>query len=100
MNLNPFINLLSMALTLYGWAVLIYIILFWLIRFNVVNRNNLFVLRVNDFLRRIVEPVLGKIRRYIPKPGGVDLSPIVLLLLIYFFNDVLYTYFYTYSFAH
>ncbi len=95
MNLNPFINLIALVLTLYGWTVLIYVILHWLLHFNVVNRNNLFVLRLNDFLRRVVEPILGRIRRYIPKPGGVDLSPIALLILIYFINDVLYTYFYT-----
>ena len=81
---NPFLWLILELLNLYMWAVIIGVILSWLVAFNVVNTSNRFVYIVGDFLNRITEPALKRIRRYIPNLGGLDISPIVLIVLIMF----------------
>ncbi|MBX9805616.1 MAG: YggT family protein [Alphaproteobacteria bacterium] len=85
----PLIRVTIMALNLYWWAVVIYVILGWLEHFNVINRYNNFVYGLHTFLFRIVEPVLTPIRRLLPNFGGIDLSPIALLLLIYLLQMIL-----------
>ncbi len=81
---NPFIWLVLTALDLYMWIVIIGVILSWLVAFNVVNTSNRFVYMVGDFTHRATEPALGRIRRYIPNLGGMDVSPVVLILLLIF----------------
>ena len=81
---NPFIWLVLTALDLYMWIVIIGVILSWLVAFNVVNTSNRFVYMVGDFTHRATEPALGRIRRYIPNLGGMDVSPVVLILFLIF----------------
>ncbi len=81
---NPFLWLILQLLDLYMWAVIIGIILSWLVAFNVVNTSNRFVFIVGEFLHRITEPALGPIRRTIPNLGGLDISPVILILLLMF----------------
>jgi YggT family protein len=81
---NPFIWLVLTALDLYMWIVIIGVILSWLVAFNIVNTSNRFVYMVGDFTHRATEPALGRIRRYIPNLGGMDVSPVVLILLLIF----------------
>ena len=69
--------------------------MYYLMMFSAINQYNQFVV-INRFLIGIIEPVLRKLRVYIPSMGGVDLSMIALFLLIHFTRDVLYTYFYVY----
>lgn len=95
-NLNPFINLISSILSLYTICLIVYVVMHYLFLFKVINPYNQFVQQVNRFLVRILEPVLGKIRNYIPSINGIDLSVLVLFLGIYFVRDILYTYFYVY----
>ena len=85
----PLVTVIFSVLNLYWWAVVLYIIIGWLEHFNVVNRYNPFVYNVNTFLFRIVEPALVSIRRFAPDLGGIDLSPLVLLLGIVFVQGVL-----------
>ena len=66
------------------WIVIIGVVLSWLVAFNVVNTTNRFVYMVGDFTHRATEPALGRIRRYIPNLGGMDISPIVLIILLMF----------------
>jgi YggT family protein len=96
MNLNPFIDLIAAVLSLYNLALIIYIILYYLLMFNIVNRHSPVVTQISHFLNRLIEPVLQKIRNYIPVMGGVDLSVIALFLLVGFTKGALYTYFYAY----
>ena len=84
---NPFQNIFNAVVELYIWCLLIWVILSWLVAFNVVNTRNRFVAVVGDFLDRITEPVLRPIRRVLPNLGGIDISPILLILLIYFVRD-------------
>ena len=67
------------------------IILSWLVQFNIVNQSNRLVYMIGDFLYRITEPALGRIRRYMPNLGGVDLSPMVLILALWFLRTFLRT---------
>ena len=87
--LNPLFNVIQIALVLYLWAIIGSAILSWLVHFGVVNTRNQFVSMVGEFLWRITEPALRPIRRFMPNLGGIDISPIVLILVIYFVRDLL-----------
>ncbi len=91
--MNSLIFLIDTALELYLWCVIIAVVMSWLISFNVINTHNRVVFLVNDFLHRITEPALGPIRRVLPHLGGIDISPIVLILLIIFVRNLLLEYF-------
>jgi YggT family protein len=76
--------LIDTVITIYIWVVIASAVLSWLVAFNVINTRNRFVLTVGDVLHRLTEPALRPIRRVLPSFGGVDLSPIVLILLLAF----------------
>ena len=85
----PLILVLIQLITLYIWVVVIGVILSWLTVFNVINRSNQFVHMVGSFIYRITEPALGRIRRYVPSFGGVDISPIILILGLWAVQNIL-----------
>ena len=87
--IGPLFQITSMVVELYIWVVIIGAVLSWLITFNVVNTSNRLVYSVSDFLYRITEPALRPIRRRLPSLGGIDLSPIVLILGLIFLQMVL-----------
>ena len=87
--LVPMINLFLTVIELYIWVVIIAVVLGWLVSFKVVNTSNRFVYMVGDFTYRATEPALKPIRNILPKLGGIDISPIVLIVLLYFLKDVL-----------
>ena len=80
--LIPLLQVLSVALDLYKWVVIIWVLLSWLVAFGVVNSHNQFVRTVGRALDQVVEPVLRRIRRFVPMMGNLDISPIILFLLI------------------
>ena len=86
------LGLIDLVLKLYSWVIIAYIALTWLVQFNIVNRLNQFVNSAGQFLSRITEPVLAPIRRFIPFLGGIDISPVVLLILIWFLRSLLLEY--------
>ena len=85
--MNALANLISTVVTLYIWALILSAILSWLVAFNVVNTRNRFIFTIGDFLHRLTEPALRPIRRYLPNLGGIDISPIVLILLLVFVRN-------------
>ena len=87
--IDPIFRIAITILDLYIWAIIISAILSWLVHFNVVNSHNRLVHTIGSFLWRITEPVLRPIRRFVPNLGGIDISPIVLILTIYFIQMVL-----------
>ena len=87
--LGPLFGLIDIVLGLFVWLMILAVIMSWLISFNVVNTTNRVVHMLSDVLYRITEPALRPIRRFMPNIGGIDLSPIVLLLAIWFLRDVL-----------
>ena len=78
---------LSMVLTLVWWVFLIMIIMSWLINFNVINTRNQFVAQLWRIINAITEPILKPIRRVLPSMGGLDLSPIVVFIIIFFLQS-------------
>jgi len=82
-------QVIDLVLGLVVWALILSAILSWLVAFNVVNVRNQFVSTVGNFLYRVTEPMLRPIRRYVPDFGGVDVSPVILILVIYFIRSVL-----------
>jgi YggT family protein len=78
---------LSLVLTIVWWIFLIMIIMSWLISFNIINTRNDFVNAVWRVLNQITEPILKPIRRIIPPMGGLDLSPIVVFVIIFFLQN-------------
>ena len=84
----PLIGFLVLLIDLYIWVVIASAILSWLIAFNVVNTNNRIVLTIADALYRITEPALRPIRSILPNLGGIDISPVILILLLLFIRDV------------
>ena len=89
MSLASLVNWLIQA---YIWVLIASAILSWLVAFDVVNRRNPFVAKVGLFLHRLTEPVLRPIRRVLPLIAGVDLSPLVLILLLWFVRNLLFEY--------
>jgi YggT family protein len=84
--------IIDVVLELYMWCLIIAAILSWLSYGGVINTHNRFVYMVSDFLYRITEPALRPIRRFVPFVGGIDLSPVVLILLIFFVRSLLREY--------
>ena len=76
--------LVLQILKLYSYVVIINVIISWLITFNVLNTQNRFVYSILELTYRLTEPFLNRIRRFIPNLGAFDISPIILLLLIWF----------------
>ena len=84
--------LIDTVINVYIWLLIIWVVLSWLITFNVVNTRNRAVYLIGDFLNRVTEPALRPIRRVLPNLGGLDISPVVLILLLYFLRNLLFEY--------
>ncbi len=82
--MNAVIFLIVAVLDIVWWFIIISVVLSWLVAFNVINLQNQFVSSIYYSLNGIVEPMLNPIRRFLPDLGGIDISPIVLLLAISF----------------
>ncbi|MCO5161962.1 MAG: YggT family protein [Mesorhizobium sp.] len=85
------IQTIILALDIYWWLIILSAIFSWLFAFNVINTRNQFVAMVADFLYRVTEPALRPIRRFLPDLGGIDISPIVLLLILFFVRQLILT---------
>jgi YggT family protein len=92
--MRAILDIVLIILDLYIWLLIASAILSWLIAFNVVNTRNQFVASVSEFLYRITEPLLAPIRNFMPSLGGLDISPIILILLIMFLQRVITYYIY------
>ena len=79
-------------LNIYKWIVIANVIISWLISFNVLNAQNRFVYAILDLSYRLTDPLLNKIRRFLPNLGTLDISPIILLVLIWFLQMCMYLY--------
>jgi YggT family protein len=82
---------IDLALDLYTWILIASAIYSWLYAFNVINSSNRFVSQIGLFLYNVTEPVLRPIRRIMPDLGGIDISPIILLLIIYFVRQLMWS---------
>lgn len=96
--MRALLDVILVVLQLYVWILIAAAVLSWLVAFNVVNPYNQFVRNVGEFLFRVTEPLLAPIRNVLPNLGGLDLSPMVLILLIFFLQQVIAYYVYPYVF--
>jgi YggT family protein len=85
------IQTIVLALDLYWWMIIASAIFSWLYAFNVINSRNQFVGAIGNFLFRVTEPALRPIRRIMPDLGGIDISPIILLLILFFVRQFILT---------
>jgi YggT family protein len=86
--MGPLLAFIAMVITLYIWVIIISAIMSWLNAFDVVNRRNRAVYMIADSLHRLTEPALRPIRRALPDLGGLDISPVILILGLIFLRDV------------
>jgi YggT family protein len=90
--MRPFFEVILIALNIYIWLLVAAALLSWLIAFNVVNARNPAVAMIGDFLYRITEPALRPIRNMLPNLGGIDISPVILILLIILIERIIIHY--------
>jgi YggT family protein len=92
--MRSILYVILLILDLYIWILIAAAILSWLVAFNVVNARNQFVAMAGDFLYRITEPVLRPLRNLLPNLGGLDLSPVIVILIIILIKDIIVRYIY------
>ena len=90
--MNSLLYLIIQIINLFQFILIVYIILTWLVNFNIINTGNRFVYSILDALYRLCEPSLNFVRRYIPTFGTIDLSPIVVYLGLWFIKNLLIEY--------
>jgi YggT family protein len=82
--------LIDSIINIYIWLIIINAILSWLVAFNVLNTQNRFVFAVLNATHQLTDPVLNKIRKFIPNLGSIDISPVVLILLLFFIRNLFF----------
>jgi YggT family protein len=92
--MRPLLEVIIYLLWAYWYVVIAAVILSWLIAFNVVNTRNQIVAMIADFLYRLTEPVFRPIRQFMPNLGGIDFSPLIVLLILYIIERSIVLYIY------
>jgi YggT family protein len=92
--MRAILDIVLVILEIYVWLLIAAAVLSWLVAFNVVNTRNQFVAVVGDFLYRITEPLLAPIRRRMPSLSGIDISPVILILIIFLIERIIRYYIY------
>ena len=82
--------LLDSIITIYLWIIIVNAVLSWLVAFNILNTQNRFVFSVLDATYKLTDPVLNKIRRFIPNLGSIDISPVILILILMFLRNLIF----------
>ena len=82
--------LVDSIINIYIWLIIINAILSWLVAFNVLNTQNRFVFAALNATHQLTDPVLNKIRKFIPNLGSIDISPVVLILLLFFIRNLFF----------
>ena len=82
--------LIDRIIDIYVWVIILSAVLSWLVAFDIINMRNRFVYLVGDALNRITEPVYRPIRCFLPDMGGLDLSPLIVILGLWFLRDLMW----------
>jgi YggT family protein len=96
--MRAILDLIVVVLHLYTYVIIISAVLSWLVAFNIINTHNDLVRSLWNGLNALTEPVLRPIRRSIPDLGGIDISPVIVLLGLYFIEQVIFLYIYPFVF--
>ena len=99
MPMNPILWLVHTVINIYFWIILAMVIMSWLVAFGIVNRSNPYVRQVGYALERLTEPLLRPIRRVLPDLGGIDISPIILLIGLQFLGILVDNVFFRFGWA-
>ena len=94
--MRAILDVIFVVLDIYWFIIIATAVISWLVAFNVINVRNDFVQTVLDTLNRLTEPVLRPIRQRLPNLGGIDISPIIVILIIFFIQRVIAYYIYPY----
>jgi len=88
--MNPFLWLVDTIIDIYIWIMIASAVLSWLVAFNVVNTRNPIVANIGEFLYRVTEPALRPIRSFLPNLGGIDVSPVILIIGLLFLKQFIF----------
>ena len=91
--MQAFLWLISTVIELFIWCLIISAILSWLIAFNVLNTSNRLVYSLLDISYKMTDPLLRPIRNFLPNLGGIDISPVILILLLMFLRNLIFEFF-------
>ena len=94
--MRAILDVILLILQLYTYVIIVVAVLSWLVAFNVINIYNEFVRSIWTALNALTEPLLRPIRQILPSMGGIDISPVILIILIYFIEDIITRYIYPY----
>jgi YggT family protein len=94
--MRAILDVILLILQLYTYVIIVVAVLSWLVAFNVINVYNEFVRSIWTALNALTEPLLRPIRQILPSMGGIDISPVILIILIYFIEDIITRYIYPY----
>ena len=92
--MNSLIILVDQIINLYTWVLIINVIFSWLIAMSIFNTQNRIIIAIYFGTKRLTDPLLNPIRNFLPNLGGIDISPVVLILILYFIRNLLYEYLY------
>ena len=92
--MNSLIILFDQVINLYTWVLIINVIFSWLIAMNIFNTQNRIIIAVYYGTKKLTDPLLNPIRNILPNLSGIDISPVVLILILYFIRNLLFEYFY------
>ena len=92
--MNSLIILFDQVINLYTWILIINVIFSWLIAMNIFNTQNRIIIAVYYGTKKLTDPLLNPIRNFMPNLSGIDISPVVLILILYFIRNLLFEYFY------
>ncbi|HXT08907.1 MAG TPA: YggT family protein [Roseiarcus sp.] len=96
--MRAILNIVLLALDIYKYVIIATAVMSWLIAFNIVNVRNDIVRSIWNTLLALTEPLLQRIRRYLPNTGGIDISPVILFLIILLIQQIIILYIYPYVF--
>lgn len=83
------ISILMLLLNIYLWLIIFTVIVSWLVAFDVLNTRNRWVYKMCDILNRLTNPVVQRVRRYVPPLGGIDITPMIIIFGIYLLQNLL-----------
>ncbi len=92
--MNSLIILFDQVINLYTWVLIINVIFSWLLAMNIFNTQNRIIIAVYYGTKKLTDPLLNPIRNFLPNLSGIDISPVVLILILYFIRNLLFEYFY------
>ena len=94
--MHSFLILIDNIVSLIVWILILQVILSWLIAFNILNLENKFVWQINYALHKLTNPLLSPIQQLLPNLGGIDISPVILIIVLHFARNLLFEFFLDY----